>query len=99
MTIGRWLYKKGSRGRILSLVVSIGFLLLIWPRPSLSQKNVIIHDGITGIHDVILQKDTVLVSTLIPGSPAEKRVSGSAIRSWPSTIRWFREQEWTEDPS
>ncbi len=32
----------------------------------------IVYDGITGIHDVSFQNDTALISTLIPGSPAQK---------------------------
>jgi serine phosphatase RsbU (regulator of sigma subunit) len=39
---------------------------------SFPQEKMIVYDGYTGIHDVVVQNDTVLISILIPGSPADK---------------------------
>lgn len=64
----------GSRcnaGLVSLRLFTVSFLLL-WPLLAFPQNNMIIYDGFTGIHNVILQNDTVLVSTLIPDSPADK---------------------------
>jgi serine phosphatase RsbU (regulator of sigma subunit) len=47
-------------------------LLLQCPAWVFAQSNLIVYDGNTGIHEVVIQRDTALISTLIPGSPAQK---------------------------
>ncbi len=72
MSVIGWLYREGRGGRVLMLIAISGILAFIGPSPALPQTNVIVYDGITGIHDVIVQQDTAIVSILIPDSPAEK---------------------------
>lgn len=51
------------------------FFVLVWlflPGKVFAQSKTIVYDGITGIYNVTVPRDTAQVSTLIPKSPAEK---------------------------
>ena len=64
--------QTGYKHRFFFRLGLTGLLLMLWPACLFPQPRVIVYDGYTGIHDVGIQNDTVLISTLIPGSPAEK---------------------------
>ena len=49
-----------------------GFLLLFWPLLAFAQADMIVYDGFTGIQNVVYRKDTAVVASLIPRSPAQR---------------------------
>jgi serine phosphatase RsbU (regulator of sigma subunit) len=65
-------HSSGSRPKWIARAGLTAFLLLLWQLLAFSQAGMIIYDGLTGIHDVSVQNDTAIISTLIPGSPADK---------------------------
>ncbi|MCK4880832.1 MAG: PDZ domain-containing protein [Bacteroidales bacterium] len=46
--------------------------LLVWPALTFGQTKIIVYDGYTGIFNTSIQNDTASVTSLLPGSPAEK---------------------------
>ena len=79
-------YLSSSRSKSITFTLRgfTGFLLLLWPLLVYSQKTMIVYDGITGIQNINFQNDTALISTLIPGSPADK--AGMKLRDQIITI-------------
>ena len=70
--IGQSVNRSGSKQKLIARAGLAAFLLLIWPLLVFSQTSMIIYDGFTGIHDVSVQNDTAIISTLITDSPADK---------------------------
>jgi serine phosphatase RsbU (regulator of sigma subunit) len=48
------------------------FVLLVTSALSFGQIKIIVYDGYTGIFNTYIQNDTVTITTLLPGSPAEQ---------------------------
>jgi len=46
--------------------------LLLWSAQSYGQTEIIVYDGYTGIYNTTIQNDTARITTMVPGSPAER---------------------------
>lgn len=56
----------------LSLIILLGIVFLYLPNHSFSQATITVTDGTTGILGISTKDDTVFITRVIPGSPADK---------------------------